>query len=84
MNNLLAEMKRSMEELQLGLDGALNMSAPMEALAAAFAAGRVPVGWMAAMSSRVQVQMLGTGWRGLGGEGRHGARNVEGRGSHGC
>ena len=27
MNGLLGEMRRGMEELQLGLDGALNMSA---------------------------------------------------------
>ena len=33
MNGLLEEMKRSMEELQLGLDGALNMSDKMEKLA---------------------------------------------------
>lgn len=55
MNCLLGEMRRGMEELQLGLDGALNMSAPMEALLAAMAAGRVPTAWMACMSTRIQV-----------------------------
>lgn len=37
MNGLLAEMKRTMEELRLGLDGALNFSPAMEALATAVA-----------------------------------------------
>lgn len=55
MNGLLGEMRRGMEELQLGLDGALNMSAPMEALLAAIGAGRVPPSWMACMSTRIQV-----------------------------
>lgn len=55
MNGLLGEMRRSLEELTLGLDGALNMSPAMEALSAALAAGRVPTSWMACMSTRIQV-----------------------------
>ncbi|EFN60095.1 hypothetical protein CHLNCDRAFT_133411 [Chlorella variabilis] len=54
MNGLLGEMRRSLEELQLGLDGALNMSPAMEQLGAALGAGRVPPSWMACMSTRVQ------------------------------
>jgi dynein heavy chain, axonemal len=54
MNALLDEMRRGMEELQLGLDGALNMSDRMEALARAFAANAVPDAWMSVMSTRVQ------------------------------
>jgi dynein heavy chain len=54
MNALLGEMRRGLDELQLGLDGALNMSPAMEALAAAMAANAVPAAWMAAMSARVQ------------------------------
>lgn len=41
MNALLEEMRRSMEELQLGLDGALNMSEKMEALAKGIASNTV-------------------------------------------
>jgi hypothetical protein len=41
MNTLLVELKRSMEELQLGLDGALNMSDKMEALAHGIATNTV-------------------------------------------
>jgi hypothetical protein len=41
MNTLLVELKRSMEELQLGLDGALNMSDKMEALACGIATNTV-------------------------------------------
>jgi hypothetical protein len=41
MNALLEEMRRSMEELQLGLDGALNMSDKMEALAKGIATNQV-------------------------------------------
>ena len=54
MNALLVELRRSMEELQLGLDGALNMSEAMEALARGIAANAVPAAWMAAMSTRIQ------------------------------
>lgn len=69
MNALLGEMKRGMEELQLGLDGALNMSAAMEALARAFAANAVPDAWMASMSTRIQevrrpARRRAGGWRG--------------------
>lgn len=52
---LLGEMRRSLEELTLGLDGALNMSPAMETLSTALAAGRVPSSWMACMSTRIQV-----------------------------
>lgn len=41
MNALLVELRRSMEELQLGLDGALNMSDKMEALARGIATNTV-------------------------------------------
>jgi hypothetical protein len=54
MNALLEEMRRGMEELQLGLDGALNMSDRMEALARGIAANAVPDAWMACMSTRIQ------------------------------
>jgi hypothetical protein len=54
MNALLEEMRRGMEELQLGLDGALNMSDRMEALARGIATNSVPDAWMACMSTRVQ------------------------------
>ena len=54
MNSLLSEMKRSMEELTLGLDGSLNMSPAMEALAAAIRSNSVSARWMAQMSTRIQ------------------------------
>jgi dynein heavy chain, axonemal len=54
MNSLLVEMKRSMDELLLGLDGSLNMSAAMEALAAGIRSNSVPARWMAQMSTRIQ------------------------------
>eukprot|EP00882_Tetradesmus_deserticola_P014006 GHRQ01014883.1.p4 GENE.GHRQ01014883.1~~GHRQ01014883.1.p4 ORF type:complete len:127 (+),score=51.87 GHRQ01014883.1:75-455(+) len=54
MNALLEEMRRSMEELQLGLDGALNMSDKMEALARGIATNQVPALWMSMTSTRVQ------------------------------
>lgn len=54
MNTLLTEMKRSMEELTLGLDGSLNMSPAMEALAAAIRSNSVSARWMAQMSTRIQ------------------------------
>ncbi|KAI3429649.1 hypothetical protein D9Q98_005734 [Chlorella vulgaris] len=62
MNGLLAEMRRSMEELQLGLDGALNMSPAMEQLLAALGGGRVPSSWMACMSTRIQEVYMLTAW----------------------
>ena len=54
INTLLAEMRRSLEELLLGLDGALNISSAMEALMAGLVADTVPRSWMAAMSTRYQ------------------------------
>lgn len=45
MNVLLAEMKRSLAELDLGLKGDLTMTAPMEALMHALASDGVPSGW---------------------------------------
>jgi len=42
MNALLAELRRSLVELRKGLDGALNMSEPMEDLAAALLINQVP------------------------------------------
>ncbi len=54
MNALLVEMKRSMDELLLGLDGALNMSDKMEALARGISTNSVPALWMGCMSTRVQ------------------------------
>jgi dynein heavy chain len=54
MNALLVEMKRSMDELLLGLDGALNMSEKMEALAKGISTNSVPALWMGQMSTRVQ------------------------------
>jgi dynein heavy chain, axonemal len=62
MNSLLGEMKRSMEELMLGLDGSLNMSGAMEALAAAIRSNSVPARWMAQMSSRIQEVYTGAAW----------------------
>jgi len=52
MNTLLGELKRSLEELVLGLDGALNMSEGMEALQTAIILNRVPASWGAVMSTR--------------------------------
>lgn len=51
---LLEEVRASLEELALGLDGALNMSEGMEALSKAIAGDNVPRAWMAAMSTRYQ------------------------------
>lgn len=62
MNGLLEEMKRSMEELQLGLDGALNMNDKMEALAKGMASNSVPALWMAQMSTRVQEVFTLAAW----------------------
>ena len=45
MNVLLAEMKRSLAELDLGLKGDLTMSDPMEKLMNALADGAVYAGW---------------------------------------
>lgn len=54
MNFLLSEMLQSLEELQLGLDGALNMSERMELLARGISTNTVPARWMGAMSTRIQ------------------------------
>lgn len=62
INSLLVEMKRSMEELQLGLDGALNMTDAMESLAKGLATNTVPARWMAAMSTRVQEVLSLSSW----------------------
>ncbi len=62
MNGLLTEMKRSLEELQLGLDGSLNMSDAMDALARAIAANGVPALWMSQMSTRVQEVFTLSAW----------------------
>jgi dynein heavy chain len=45
MNVLLSEIRRSLIELQLGLQGALNMSAAMEELQLSLFSGSVPPGW---------------------------------------
>lgn len=45
MNVLLAEIKRSIKELQLGFDGELTMSEPMEDLMMALYLDRVPLTW---------------------------------------
>lgn len=44
-NKLLTEMKRSLAELKLGLEGALNMSDAMEALLTSLSLDRVPENW---------------------------------------
>ena len=62
MNALLAEMKRSMEELQLGLDGALNMNDKMEALAKGIESNTVPLLWMSQMSTRIQEVFSLSAW----------------------
>jgi len=45
MNMLLGEIRRSLIELDLGLQGALNMSPAMEQLQKALFTGAVPPGW---------------------------------------
>merc|ERR1711871_1244734 len=45
MNTLLSEIRRSLIELDLGLQGALNMSAAMDELQVALFTGAVPPGW---------------------------------------
>ncbi len=59
---LLEEMKRSMDELQLGLDGALNMSDKMEALSRGISTNTVPALWMGQMSTRVQEVYTLSAW----------------------
>merc|ERR1719272_832476 len=45
MNTLLGEMRMSLIELRLGLDGSLNMSDAMESLANSLFTGKVPDRW---------------------------------------
>jgi len=45
MNKLLFEIKNSLEELQLGLNGALNMTDAMEGLLRSLAINKVPENW---------------------------------------
>lgn len=45
MNILLAEIKLSIEELQLGLTGALNMTDNMELLSLSISYNKVPENW---------------------------------------
>jgi len=44
-NKLVCEMKRSLAELKLGLEGSLNMSDGMEALLSSLTLDRVPANW---------------------------------------
>jgi len=59
MNRLLNEIGRSLAELQLGLDGALNMSDAMDALLQSLVLGRVPTGWSS--TAYPSLKLLG-GW----------------------
>jgi len=54
MNGCLEFIQRSLEELTLGLDGALNMSPAMEMVLNGILMNKVPGSWMAQMSTRVQ------------------------------
>ena len=45
MNNLIAEMIRSLKELQLGFEGALTMSDAMDALKSSLYLDRIPPSW---------------------------------------
>lgn len=47
MNELLDEIKKSLEELKLGLTGALNMTDQMEVLSLSLQFNRVPGTWAA-------------------------------------
>ena len=49
-----SNVRRSLEELTMGLDGSLNMSDAMEAVASGIFRNAVPGSWMAQMSTRVQ------------------------------
>lgn len=51
-----------MDELLLGLDGALNMSEKMEALAKGISTNSVPMLWMSQMSTRVQEVYTLSAW----------------------
>lgn len=54
MTDLLVFLRRSLEELTLGLDGALNMSPAMEEVQNGIFRNSVPPSWMKQMSTRVQ------------------------------
>jgi len=54
MTDLVIFIRRSLEELTLGLDGALNMSAAMEEVQNGIFRNSVPSAWMKQMSTRVQ------------------------------
>lgn len=45
MNGLLAEIKGSLEDLLMGLSGALNMTEQMEKLSQSLEFNKVPAGW---------------------------------------
>ena len=45
MNSLLSDIFTSLEELFMGLDGALNMTDAMETLSQALTLNRVPAKW---------------------------------------
>jgi dynein heavy chain, axonemal len=45
MNNLLSEIKRSLEDLRLGLTGALNITDSMENLQKSLSFNKVPASW---------------------------------------
>jgi len=62
MNDLIAFCRRSLEELTLGLDGALNMSDSMEATQNGIFRNSVPPLWMAQLSTRVQEVYSLTRW----------------------
>ena len=62
MTDLLTFMKRSLEELTLGLDGALNMSPAMEEVQLGIYKNSVPPSWMKQMSTRVQEVYSLTRW----------------------
>jgi len=61
-NGLVVFMRRSLEELTLGLDGALNMSPAMEQVQTGIFKNTVPPSWMAQMSTRVQEVYSLTRW----------------------
>ena len=62
MTDLLTFVKRSLEELTLGLDGALNMSPAMEEVQMGIYKNSVPPSWMKQMSTRVQEVYSLTRW----------------------
>lgn len=62
MNGMIAFIRRSLEELTLGLDGALNMSDAMETVNRGIITNKVPPAWMLQMSTRVQEVFSLTRW----------------------